>query len=286
MSSLRQCFPEIDFNYEVLVVNNGSNDNSSEIISKYKCTEIYTKNKLRPSVARNIGVGQAKGEVLAFLDSDVLVTKEWANAVVAKYNEYSVTGESFITGDYYHISKVPSWIETIWFSGIYEKSHTYICGGNILIDKALYLKIGGFSENLETGEDVDFSSKCSNIGFPPKLDSNFYVYHEGYPKTIGGFIKRERWHGKSDFVSIRSILKSKVAIATIAFIILHVLFGLGLVVKSYSSCFFSAIVLLVLLLAFLSNNNISLKFKNFHKAIFISYSYFVGRSLSIFSIKS
>lgn len=62
-------------NYEVIIVNDGSTDNSSDIISKYPFKIINQKNQ-GLSMARNNGVKESSGEYLIFLDSDDYIEKD------------------------------------------------------------------------------------------------------------------------------------------------------------------------------------------------------------------
>ncbi|HCB30645.1 MAG TPA: family 2 glycosyl transferase [Acinetobacter lwoffii] len=58
-------------NYEIILVDDGSTDNTKEIISKYGDGVVYVyQENSGPSAARNTGIRQAKGELIAFLDSD------------------------------------------------------------------------------------------------------------------------------------------------------------------------------------------------------------------------
>ncbi len=61
--------------YEVIIVNDGSTDNSSDIISKYSYKVINQEN-LGLSMARNNGVKESSGEYLIFLDSDDYIEKD------------------------------------------------------------------------------------------------------------------------------------------------------------------------------------------------------------------
>ena len=64
-SVVKQTFKD----YEIIIVNDGTKDNSMEIAEKYDATIIYQENQ-GLSAARNTGVRHAKGEYLIFLDSD------------------------------------------------------------------------------------------------------------------------------------------------------------------------------------------------------------------------
>ncbi len=66
-------------NYEIIVVNDGSTDNTDKILGKYKDRVIYAKNKINKGLAaaRNRGTELAKGEYVAFTDVDCVVDKYW-----------------------------------------------------------------------------------------------------------------------------------------------------------------------------------------------------------------
>src|SRR3972149_5580300 len=68
-SVLSQTFKE----YEIIVIDDGSNDNTRDIIKRHiRKVRYYYQNNSGPSKARNIGIHMAKGEWIAFLDSDDL----------------------------------------------------------------------------------------------------------------------------------------------------------------------------------------------------------------------
>lgn len=83
-------------NYEVIIVNDGSKDNSQEIIDKYikkdKRFKGYIKENGGLSDARNYGVKYAKGEYLIFVDSDDYLDKDLLKklSIVLKNTEYEI----------------------------------------------------------------------------------------------------------------------------------------------------------------------------------------------------
>ena len=83
---LKRCLDSIKSqsfkDYEVIIVNDGSTDNSSDIISKYSYKVINQENQ-GLSMARNNGVKEALGEYLIFLDSDDYIEKDLLKEIAA-----------------------------------------------------------------------------------------------------------------------------------------------------------------------------------------------------------
>src|SRR4030042_4827818 len=73
LESIQSVFAQTFSDYEIIVIDDGSTDNTREVLHPYlsKLTYIYEKNSGQ-SFARNIGILASKGEYIAFLDSDDL----------------------------------------------------------------------------------------------------------------------------------------------------------------------------------------------------------------------
>lgn len=67
-------------NYEVLMINDGSTDHSYVILQKYQCSDprfrIINKKNSGVSSSRNLGIAQARGKYLQFIDSDDWITQD------------------------------------------------------------------------------------------------------------------------------------------------------------------------------------------------------------------
>lgn len=281
LRSIRQFAPA---GVETVIVDNGSSDETASIAREHGCLVTTLEHRAFPSVARNAGVRACSGEVLVFLDADVVLTPEWGVTLAAMTDSLRAS-PMVVTGDQYHISQRPSWLERVWFDSLRAKTPTYIDGGNLITTRTVFDKIGGFAEHLETSEDVDFCMRAVSHGAELRVNQGFKVFHEGYPKTASGFVRRERWHGRSDFRDVRSVVHSKVAVAAVVFLLLHaavvlslvsgVLFGQGYLAPV---AFLALIVLLCLgsCLQKFRRNSLSRTLANLP----VMYLYYVGRSRS------
>jgi len=85
-SILKQGYP----NWELLIVDDGSNDNTQEIVEKFKDNRIkYYKLKINKGVnfARNVGLEQCSGDLITFLDSDDELVPEALNTCISDFNK-------------------------------------------------------------------------------------------------------------------------------------------------------------------------------------------------------
>lgn len=275
-------------NPQVIVVDNGSTDDTASIATAFGTTLVKTSGRLYPSQARNLGVANVTKhrEVIIFLDADVELTKDWRS----EWNRTApliAEGRIQVTGGTYDVSKTPCWLERSWFSPLRSRKWSHINGGNMLTTKTLFHSIGGFDTNLETGEDVDFCVRARQSGATVVIDDAFRVHHEGYPKTLLGFIRRERWHGAGDFTSLKHGVRSQVAIATVIYAALHIA-----LLATLGGLFITRKMLLMPLAcaAAIATLCVGSAFKMLPRgrygliiqATFIMYFYYLGRSLSLF----
>ena len=148
--------------YEVIVADAQSNDNTREIAKEYGC--IVVEGGL-PGPGRNRGAEVAQGEILLFLDSDLELTEHYLRNVIEEFEEgeYGIaitqmTPLSQKKRDIY-LHDLANWfmiaVENI-------KPHGAGCYG-IISRRELHEEINGFDENLSFGEDTDYIERMAEI---------------------------------------------------------------------------------------------------------------------------
>jgi glycosyltransferase involved in cell wall biosynthesis len=177
--------------FEVIVVDDGSADNSSQVAEKFGCHVIMLKENLGPARARNIGARQAEGDILVFMDSDVLfgpetlgriiqaLEKGWDGCVgiytpIPGYKNFSSLYKNIFIWHQHGISNG----KVDWFWGA--------CGG---IRKDVFAEAGGFDESFRcnTVEDIDLGYRITRRAHKIFLEKQACVQHFHY-FTLGNLL--------------------------------------------------------------------------------------------------
>lgn len=266
-----------DLNYEVVVVDNGSTDDTVQIAEKLGAKLLFCAD-CTIAALRNLGAREAKGSVFVFLDADVRLTLTWMKNITSTIRLLK-ENPLVITGSRCGISEKGSWLERSWFQPLIQETANYINSGHLITTRTMFERIGGFDENLRTGEDPDFAVRAKKLGARVINNSNLYVVHDGYPKTLTDFIRREMWYGKGTYGSPGLILRSKPALLSILFLVLHGITLVGLLALRSPMVATSGIILIVLECAAAS----AVKYRHWPDSIIsntlIYYCYFLGRSM-------
>ncbi len=177
----------VDQNYkniELIIVDDGSVDNTKEIVSKYDCIYIKTENH-GVSHARNQGVDKASGEWIAFLDSDDQWLPKKLESQLSYLNEnpnceFIHTNEIWIRNGVrvnpnkkYKKAGADQFIPSLKLCAISPST--------VLMSKKLFFKHGGFREDYPCCEDYDLWLKITSeieVGYLEEFHINKFGGHE------------------------------------------------------------------------------------------------------------
>jgi len=264
---------------EVIVVDNGSQDNTVEL-ARSSGARVLSIARSSVSDARNFGAAQARHPIIAFIDADVEITGRWTSTFLQQW-EAILQDDNTLTGHQYVVRDNPGWIERYWFGNLHDR---FLAGGNIVISRSLFDKIGGFDATLRTGEDFDLCERAITAGANYYEEPGYEAIHLGFPRTLTRFIKREIWHGEGDYQTLRRFLASPVAILAIVYLALHLLILAALIMGSTST-----LVQLLLALIVLNGALTWWRFRGCSPVALacnaaLNYFYFVARALSLFAV--
>ena len=181
---------------EIIVVDNGSIDRTVNIAQNFNAKVLQNSEK---SVAglRNLGAKHATGEILAFIDADCYVAKDWLDQAKQYFEEEQVVAWGAPPGP----PQKSTWVQATWFLVRQKAQLTqnveWLESMNFFVRKKDFWRVGGFNEKLATCEDVDLSYRLLKLGNIVS-DKRIVVTHTGEAATIFEFMKKEIWRGQSN----------------------------------------------------------------------------------------
>lgn len=201
-SSLSSCLEVLgrlhtDIPYELVLVNNGSSDNTADILTGFargQKTSIILVTEPQPGLsrARNAGIAAAKGDVIAFTDDDCYPDARYLTAITQCFSDKSV---DFVGGRVllFDPADLPITIQTL-NRAIKLPAGTYlqpglIHGANFAFRREVLNHIGGFDTHLGSGtvclgaEDTDLLQRASAAGFRGLYSPTPMVQHHHKRRT-------------------------------------------------------------------------------------------------------
>lgn len=200
---------------EIIVVDNGSTDNTVSIARRRENVRVLEHPELTVGGLRNRGAQISSGDVLAFIDSDCLLQKGWRRGVVETLSDPTVHA----TGSICDLPPSPTWVERAWSASKSESPRCveYIPSANLVIRRAVFLSVGGFDETLVTDEDYDIGVKITRSGGRIIDAPTVRSIHLGNSKTLAQFVSRQKWHATSIIDSLARHGWDKPMIMTVCF---------------------------------------------------------------------
>ncbi|MCM8757778.1 MAG: glycosyltransferase, partial [Candidatus Omnitrophica bacterium] len=184
---------------EVIVIDDGSTDNSVELI-KNKFPEvkiIQNKKNMKFGFTCNQGVKNAKNELIVLINNDIIVTENFLEPIIEHFkdeNVFAVTPklyawdrETFVWGMHmgrFEKGYVRFWNEAETKNGekIYEPSPClFAIGGAMIFRKSDFLWLGGFDEiyRPNSWEDIDIGYRAWKRGLKIIYEPRSLLYHKG-----------------------------------------------------------------------------------------------------------
>ena len=174
-------------NYEIIVSDNGSNDNTVDVIKNYSNNYPYLvkyviEDKIKGSyAARNKAIRIAKGDVLAFTDSDCIPVEKW---LFHGYNSLIKNRASMIAGKILFTFKnsTPNIWEHFDAAGkLNQKSYVKNAGfgatANLFVRRSMFVKYGLFLSELKSGGDYEFGKRITQSGEKLLYSEKALIYH-------------------------------------------------------------------------------------------------------------
>ncbi len=183
-------------NTEIIVIDDNSSDNTSEIAKNSGCRLLTHKTTKGQVAGKNTGLKEAKGKYVIFCDhDDVLVP----NALRRMYDEFEKDKSLEVV-----IAKIKDFLSMECAPReIRQEAYWGALGGAMLIKKEVFDKIGLFDENLKSGEVIGLNAKFEEYKIKTKkidfISSNRRIHDNNWGKT----------NKNDEFKDYASILRAK-----------------------------------------------------------------------------
>jgi len=221
LSSLdRLTYPD----YEVILVNDGSRDHTSDIGRRHPRVRVIDTPNAGLSAARNVGLAEATGEIVAYTDADTRVDADWLTFLVQPFLTSDVVGSG---GPNVVPTEDPPMAQSIARAPggpthvlIDDRIAEHVPGCNMAFRRDALLAIGGFNPvYLRAGDDVDVCWRLQARGWKIGFASAALVWHHhrssvnAYWRQQVGYGEGERWlmaHHPEKFLDGRMVWHGRI----------------------------------------------------------------------------
>lgn len=191
---------------QVVVVDDGSRDETPAVAQQLGATLVRSGAVGGgPALARNRGAQEARGEIIAFIDSDCTAAENWLLDLLPAFSDSEVAAVGgFVDG--MHDGSPLDRYEAVMSSlnlgrremiGGRGGDTFYLPSCNLLVRKKAFNAAGGFRTELKVGEDVDLTWRLRDSGWKIQYLPYGIVYH-AHRSVVWPFMKRRFDYGTSE----------------------------------------------------------------------------------------
>lgn len=200
-SLLNQSYPS--HNYEIIVVSDGCNDNSENVVrniiefeKKVEIKLIRQENQ-GAAAARNFGAKYSRGEIVLFIDADCIADFRWIEEMIKPLLKDNVAG---VQGAYKTNQKaIVAKLAQIEFEERFKKLQQteyvdFVGSFSAAYKREVFERFKGFNTKFVMNEDVDLAYRISSDGYNLHFNPDAVVYHL-HPDSLSKYTRVKFWRG-------------------------------------------------------------------------------------------
>lgn len=202
-SCLESLYALVDKNYEIIVVDDASQEDVLGMCDPGRVRVVRLLRNLGPGVARNEGAACAVGSILAFIDADCTAPPDWLSRIRVAFADSRVVA---VAGSYAgsHVKGLTSEVRFLEVSYYHRKERSFVSAflsANFAIRADIFRKVGGFPP-IRIGEDLLLGYKLKLAGFEVLWLSDLCVGHHFHLTLWCYFQQQLSWGRGSSTIAI------------------------------------------------------------------------------------
>ena len=177
---------------KIIVVDDGSTDNSLNIVKEYHVGLVQKSHGGYPS-AMNTGIKNAHGNIIMIIDSDIIVAKDWLSKVLEEFTDSKVG----IVGGYIRTVETKSFWSRLAGYELEDRYHKlkskyvdYLSTTCTAYKREVFDDVGFFDEKLKRDSDEDFAHRAFKAGWKIVLRKDAVCFHE-WKSSLGAYFKQQ-----------------------------------------------------------------------------------------------
>lgn len=179
---LQPLLDDNEFVLEVIIADDGSTDQTVEIATRMGTRVIQLNRNQNANLCRNHGARAARGDILLFLDSDVVLDRSSFQYLREHFSRPEIDGVVGVYSAQHRHRNLVSQYKNLWirFSFLESQPRTdWVFGAVSALRRAAFLKVDGFNESYQphNADDLDLGKRLLASSFQIILDPNLSVEH-------------------------------------------------------------------------------------------------------------
>ena len=190
---------------EIIVVDDASTDETPQIAANFPVHLLTLRQNKQAPYCRNLAARKARGDILAFIDSDCLAAPLWVRELVPAFKDPVIGAVGGAVGSYYNTRGLDRYekVQSSLNMGSWPRRSTktnpffYLPSCNLLVRRTLFLSLKGFNKKLVVGEDVDLCWRICDREFDIEYRPVGKIYHK-HRNRLRSFCARRFDYGTSE----------------------------------------------------------------------------------------